>query len=83
MLKIGDKIKDTEDTDCYFVGEVVKLNIFGGVEYYKVTQIIWNGEDPIPSEWNLLPNNDGQLQIGMQLVAGEWQYQKFENNDDD
>ena len=45
MLKIGDKIKDTEDTDCYFVGEVVKLNTFGGVEYYKVTQVIWNGED--------------------------------------
>jgi len=45
MLKIGDKIKDTEDTDCYFVGEVTKLNTFGGVEYYKVTQIIWNGEE--------------------------------------
>jgi hypothetical protein len=45
MLKIGDTIKDTEDTDCYFVGEVVKLNTFGGVEYYKVTQVIWNGED--------------------------------------
>jgi len=45
MLKIGDKIKDTEDTDCFFVGEVVKLNRFKGVEYYKVTQVIWNGED--------------------------------------
>ena len=45
MLKIGDKIKDTEDGDCYFVGEVVKLNTFGGVEYYKVIQVIWNGED--------------------------------------
>jgi len=45
MLKIGDKIKDTEDSDCYFVGDVVKLNTFGGVEYYKVTQVIWNGED--------------------------------------
>jgi hypothetical protein len=45
MLKIGDKIKDTEDTDCYFVGEVTKLNFFGGVEYYRVTQVIWNGED--------------------------------------
>jgi len=45
MLKIGDKIKDTEDGDCYFVGEVVKLNTFGGVDLYKVTQVIWNGED--------------------------------------
>jgi len=45
MLKIGDKIKDIEDGDYYFVGEVTKLNTFGGVEYYKVTQIIWNGID--------------------------------------
>jgi hypothetical protein len=45
MLKIGDKIKDTEDGDCYFVGEVTKLNRFGGVDLYRVTQVIWNGED--------------------------------------
>ena len=45
MLKIGDKIKDTEDGDCYFVGEVTKLNMFGGVEYYKVTQVIWDNID--------------------------------------
>jgi len=62
MLKIGDKIKDTEDTDCYFVGEVVKLNTFGGVEYYRVTQIIWNGED--------YKNDD---LIG-QVIAPRWWY---------
>ena len=62
MLKIGDKIKDTEDTDCYFVGEVVKLNTFGGVEYYKVTQIIWDGED----------YTDDDL-IG-QVIAPRWWY---------
>lgn len=62
MLKIGDKIKDTEDTDCYFVGEVVKLNTFGGVEYYKVTQVIWNGED----------YTDDDL-IG-QVIAPRWLY---------
>jgi hypothetical protein len=45
MLKIGDKIKDTEDGDCYFVGEVTKLNFLGGVEYYKVTQVIWDDID--------------------------------------
>lgn len=62
MLKIGDKIKDTEDNDCYFVGEVVKLNTFGGVEYYRVTQIIWNGED----------YKDDDL-IG-QVIAPRWWY---------
>ena len=62
MLKIGDKIKDTEDGDCYFVGKVVKLNTFGGVEYYKVTQVIWNGED----------YKDDDL-IG-QVIAPRWWY---------
>ena len=45
MVRVGDKIKDVEDGDCYFVGEVIKLNKFGGVELYKVIKIIWNGED--------------------------------------
>ena len=62
MLKIGDKIKDTEDGDCYFVGEVVKLNTFGGVEYYKVTQVIWNGEDYTDDDY-----------IG-QIIEPKWWY---------
>ena len=67
-MKIGDTIKDTEDGDCYFVGEIVKLNSFKGVEYYKVTQVIWNGED--------YKNDD---LIG-QIIAPRWWYlQKAEN----
>jgi hypothetical protein len=62
MLKIGDKIKDTEDGDCYFVGEVVKLNTFGGVELYKVTQVIWNGEDYTDDDY-----------IG-QIIEPKWWY---------
>ena len=62
MLKIGHKIKDTEDSDCYFVGDVVKINRFGGVEYYKVIQVIWNGED----------YKDDDL-IG-QIIAPRWWY---------
>ncbi len=62
MLKIGDKIKDTEDSDCYFVGEVTKLNRFGGVEYYKVTQVIWNGEDYTDDDY-----------IG-QIIEPKWWY---------
>lgn len=45
MLKVGDKIKDVEDGDCYFVGVVTKLNAFKGVQEYKVTQVIWNGKE--------------------------------------
>ena len=62
MLKIGDKIKDTEDTDCYFVGEVTKLNSFGGVEYYRVTQVIWDNID----------HKDDKL-IG-QVISPRWWY---------
>ena len=62
MLKIGDKIKDIEDGDCYFVGEVVKLNRFGGVELYKVTQVIWNGEDYTDDDY-----------IG-QIIEPKWWY---------
>ena len=67
MLTIGDKIKDTEDGDCYFVGDVVKLNIFSGVELYKVTQVIWNGEDYTDDDY-----------IG-QIIEPKWWYiQKLE-----
>jgi hypothetical protein len=62
MLKIGDKIKDTEDGDCYFVGDVVKLNRFGEVELYKVTQVIWNGEDYTDDDY-----------IG-QIIEPKWWY---------
>jgi hypothetical protein len=62
ILKIGDKIKDTEDGDCYFVGEVVKLNTFGGVDLYKVTQVIWNGEDYTDDDY-----------IG-QIIEPKWWY---------
>jgi hypothetical protein len=62
MLKIGDKIKDIEDGDCYFVGEVTKLNRFGGVDLYKVTQVIWNGEDYTDDDY-----------IG-QIIEPKWWY---------
>ena len=66
MLKIGDKIKDTEDGDCYFVGEVTKLNWFGGVEYYKVTQVIWDNID----------HKDDKL-IGLVIAPRWWYIQLF------
>lgn len=68
MLKIGDTIKDIKDGNCYFVGEVVKLNRFKGVEYYKVIQVIWNGED----------YKDDDL-IGKIIAPRWWYIEKVEN----
>jgi hypothetical protein len=44
-IKVGDKIQDIEDGDCYFEGIVTEVNTFGGVKTYKVTKVIWSGED--------------------------------------
>lgn len=44
-MKVGDKIKDIEDGDCYFEGIVTEINTFGGVKTYKVTKVLWCGED--------------------------------------
>lgn len=43
-IKVGDKIQDIEDGDCYFEGIVTEINTFGGVKTYKVTKVIWSGE---------------------------------------
>jgi DNA repair ATPase RecN len=52
-FKIGDRIKDIEDGDCYYEGIVTQLNPLK----YKVDKIIWNGEefneDPIGREIEL------------------------------
>jgi len=39
-MKIGDKIRDIEDDDCYYEGIVVELKPLK----YKVTNILWCGE---------------------------------------
>ena len=40
-MKIGDRIKDIEDGDCYFEGVVVSLNPLK----YKVDRVIWDDCD--------------------------------------
>lgn len=67
MLKVGDKIKDVEDGDCYFVGVVTKLNAFKGVKEYKVTQVIWNGKEWKEDEY-----------LG-QTIEPKWWYIKLYN----
>jgi len=39
-MKIGDRIRDLEDGDCYYEGVIISLNPLK----YEVTNIIWNGE---------------------------------------
>ena len=40
-MKIGDKIKDIEDGDCYYEGIIVELNPLR----YKVTNVLWSNEN--------------------------------------
>jgi hypothetical protein len=39
-MKIGDKIRDIEDGDCYYEGIIVELKPLK----YKVTNILWCDE---------------------------------------
>ena len=39
-MKIGDKIRDIEDGDCYYEGVVVHIEPLR----YKITNILWSGE---------------------------------------
>jgi hypothetical protein len=68
MLKVGTKIKDVEDGDCYFVGVVTELNQFKGVKTYKVTQVIWDGKEYLDDEY-----------IG-QTIEPKWWYIQLYNS---
>jgi hypothetical protein len=68
MLKVGSKIKDVEDGDCYFVGVVTELNQFKGVKTYKVTQVIWNDKEWLEDEY-----------IG-QTIEPKWWYIQLYNS---
>ena len=43
MVKMGDKIRDIEDGDCYFEGIVTEI-INNKVTKYILTKIIWSNE---------------------------------------
>ena len=40
ILKIGDRIKDIEDGDCYYIGIVTSIDPIK----YRIETIIWNDE---------------------------------------
>lgn len=40
VIELGDKIRDIEDSDCYFEGLIVYLIPLR----YKIIKIIWNNE---------------------------------------
>ena len=63
-MKIGDKIRDIEDGDCYYEGIVVELNPMK----YKITNIIWDGQvddsmngQVIKQKWWYIENEDGEM----------------------
>lgn len=39
-MKIGDKIRDIEDLDCYYEGVIIQLIPLR----YRITKIVWCGE---------------------------------------
>ena len=44
LIKIGEIIKDIEDGDCYFIGQVTEIKN-NEVVKYKLLKIIWSGEE--------------------------------------
>jgi len=63
-MKIGDKIRDIEDGDCYYEGIVVELNPMK----YKINNIVWcdeiddsmNGQITEPKWW-YIENEYGEI----------------------
>lgn len=43
QFQIGDIIKDVEDGDCYYIGEVTDVEN-NEVKKYKVLDVFWSGE---------------------------------------
>ena len=65
MIKVGDRIRDVEDSDCYFEGIVTALSPFS----YLCDKVVWNGEedngDPVGCEvykqwWVIQKHVDGK-----------------------
>lgn len=50
-MKIGDKIKDIEDGDCYYYGTVTDIEN-GEVTEYLLEGVFWNNEED--KEFNLI-----------------------------
>ena len=55
--KIGDKIRDIEDGDCYFEGVVTRVSPL----QYLLNRIVWNGEE----------EPDSNL-IGQEITPRRW-----------
>lgn len=48
-MKVGDRIRDIEDGDCYFEGIITEVN--SEFIKYKVDLVIWNGENYLDDEY--------------------------------
>lgn len=67
-MKIGDKIRDVEDGDCYNEGIATEM-VDGKVTKYILTKIIWSGEED---------KNDERLNTE---ISPEWWYIEQVNTD--
>ena len=66
MIKVGDKIRDIEDNDCYFEGVVVSMD-GDNVSSYKLERVVWNGE---------LETKGDNDEIGTVIKPRWWQIEK-------
>lgn len=66
-MKVGDRIMDIEDSDCYFEGIITKVN--GQSIKYKVDLVIWNGENYLDDEY-----------IGKEIEPIWWYIKNIEKN---
>jgi len=58
-MKIGDKIRDVEDGDCYYEGVIVELNPIK----YKITNIVWSGEIDNSMNGNIIESRWWWLEV--------------------
>jgi len=66
-MKIGDRIKDIEDGDCYFYGTVSKVED-GKVMNYILEGVYWDGEE-----------EDSPEQLNKEISPKWWLIERYED----
>jgi len=65
-MKVGDKIKDIEDGDCFYYGTVTKIN--NKEVFYLLEGVIWDGEKDTDFE-----------DIGKEIPLKWWKIELYED----
>lgn len=65
QIKIGDRIRDLEDVDCYYEGVVVSVEPL----IYRIDTIVWDGESE-----TVLTNEETRPKWWLHYILnqGEW-----------